>query len=566
MYSSFLDRLMPVLQEQVDFMHPTAAFIRRRKSGTGKRAAPPKSKSAEPGIFGGPEFRMPTIIESSSAPVMSLADLKDLQQLDKVGSGRDSVKAILRGLPAPKSKSPTRLVSRPGTQSSCASSCWSEFRERKLPFRAAPETMKDLLKADAKMFREDERWKTIQHLEVDDPGSGLAGEKEKIKAQEDRFFQKMANFQHLRGNVDGKARLDLDKRDQRYQNKLNNIAGLRGSEQAKVEHARNLKVGLGNIMIPSGVLDNQPKFHAAQIYEGPAMEAKRFQARERERVKLEREAEAQKKEDDRKTLQVRREAERLQIIHDKQAVDREKEEARDKFVADREQKKLEKDERRKAADGWSVDHALKGLKADVAADCELIPDGFTQATLKEERRLNGIIRQDARYEKAVAGLKVINDKKRSRLTRLLWGEDPDLDLPGRVLEYVSPPKRDKELVERKGQSEQKKLDEGGRQCDDAANISRKRGGDAETEKRRRTPSSRAGTPGMYGGWRGYRHIEKERNFDRPRSQNQGLYGHDNQGIGKNVSREQTATRSSSQMDVRQSEGRTIGWRERRGEI
>jgi hypothetical protein len=136
-YSFFLDRLMPSLQEQVDFMHPTAAFVRRRKSGTGKRLAPPKSHSAEPGIFGGPAFRMPTIAESGSAPLMRLADVKSVRSNTEVSTG-DSVDAILKGLPAPKPKeaSPTRNPARPDTQNSSTSSCWSEFRERKSPFRA----------------------------------------------------------------------------------------------------------------------------------------------------------------------------------------------------------------------------------------------------------------------------------------------------------------------------------------------------------------------------------------------------------------------------------------------
>ena len=139
-YSFFLDSLMPSLQEQVDFMHPTAAFVRRRRSGTGKRQAPPKSHSAEPGIFGGPAFRMPTIAESGSAPVMRLADAKSVKSSAEAPK-RDSVNALLKGLPAPKTKnaSPPKNPARPDTQSSSASSCWSEFRERKSPFRAPRE-------------------------------------------------------------------------------------------------------------------------------------------------------------------------------------------------------------------------------------------------------------------------------------------------------------------------------------------------------------------------------------------------------------------------------------------
>ena len=49
--------------------------------------------------------------------------------------------------------------------------------------------------------------------------SGLAGEKEKLKASEDRFFNKMENMKVARNNVDGRAHADLDKRDKRYENR-----------------------------------------------------------------------------------------------------------------------------------------------------------------------------------------------------------------------------------------------------------------------------------------------------------------------------------------------------------
>jgi hypothetical protein len=76
-YSTFLDTLMPALENQLDFMHPSATLIRRRTSGSGKRAAAPRSKSAEPGIFGGVPFSMPTILERGSAPVLGVSDLKN---------------------------------------------------------------------------------------------------------------------------------------------------------------------------------------------------------------------------------------------------------------------------------------------------------------------------------------------------------------------------------------------------------------------------------------------------------------------------------------------------------
>lgn len=441
-YRTFLDRLMPALENQVDFMvSGSANMVRRRKTGTGKRPAPQKCKSAEPGLFGGPAFRMPTIAESGSAPVMRLADLKSKE--NAIGHDkRDSVNALMKGLPPPQKKvHQAKHISRPGTQHSAASSCWSEFRERKSPYRKVQQSMADLLPADRKMFSVEDQWKTVAQLEVSDPGSGLAGEKERVKSLEDRFFQKMANFQRARDNVDGRAHGDLDKKDKRYENRLSNIAEIRGSIQAKVEEDRNVNVGLGNVMIPSGDLDNQPKFRAAQIYEGPRMDAKREQDRERQRVLMERRALDEVKEEERKRLQIQRESERMQIIADKQAKDREKEEIRSNFVKERESKKLVKDELRKEADGWSVDHALKGLKADVSADCEMIPEGFTQESIKEERRINGIMRQDARYEGAVERIRKHSDKKRSRFTKMLWGENPTLDLPGAVLEYVSPPKR-----------------------------------------------------------------------------------------------------------------------------
>jgi len=446
-YSTFLDRLMPALEDQVDFMLPSANMVRRRKSGTGKRQAPQKCKSAEPGLFGGPAFRMPTIEESGSAPAMRLADVKSKDE-DSGHVKRDSVNAIIKGLPPPPSKHmhSTKPSSRPGTQSSTASSCWSEFREHKSPYRIARQSMADLLPADRKMFSEEDQWKTVAQLEVSDPGSGLAGEKERLKSLEDRFFKKMENFQKARESVNGRAHADLDKKDKRYENKLNNMAGIRGMMKARVDEERKANVGLGNVMIPSGDLDQQPKFRPVQIYEGPRMDAKREQARERHRVQMERRVLDEIRDEERKQLQIQRQAEREQIIADKQAKDKEKEEIRSNFVKDREAKKAVKDEIRKESDGWSVDHALKGLKADVSADCELIPDGFTQESIKEERRINGIMRQDARYDVAVDRIRKHSDKKRSRFTKMLWGENPTMDLPGAVLEYVSPPKRPAEVV------------------------------------------------------------------------------------------------------------------------
>jgi len=276
-YSAFLDRLMPVLEEQVNFLHPTADFVRRRKSGTGRRIAIPKSKSTEPGLFGGPAFKMPTIAESSSAPIMNLADLKDDLRSKKTDN-RDSVDAILKGLPPPQKQiSPTRAASRPGTHSSSASSCWSEFRERKSPFRAPRMSMDELLRADVAMIDQHDQWKTVAQLEINDPGSGLANEKEKLKMLEDRFFNKMENIQKARYNVEGRVHADLDRRDKRYENRLNHMADIRGAIQSKVDEHRDLSVGLGNIMIPSGDLENPPKFRGAQIFEGPAMDAKREQ-------------------------------------------------------------------------------------------------------------------------------------------------------------------------------------------------------------------------------------------------------------------------------------------------
>ena len=38
------------------------------------------------------------------------------------------------------------------------------------------------------------------------------------------------------------------------------MAEIRGSIQAKVQHQRDVAVGLGNVLIPSGVLDHQPQF------------------------------------------------------------------------------------------------------------------------------------------------------------------------------------------------------------------------------------------------------------------------------------------------------------------
>jgi hypothetical protein len=38
------------------------------------------------------------------------------------------------------------------------------------------------------------------------------------------------------------------------------MAEIRGSIEAKVQQARDVAVGLGNVLIPSGVLDHQPKF------------------------------------------------------------------------------------------------------------------------------------------------------------------------------------------------------------------------------------------------------------------------------------------------------------------
>ena len=92
------------------------------------------------------------------------------------------------------------------------------------------------------------------------------------------------------------------------------------------------------------------------------------------------------------------------MIKDKKANDKVKEQVREEYLLDRETKKLIQDAERKLRDGWSTDHALKGLKADVSADCEMIPEGFTQESIKEERRLNGVMRQDLRYDIAVEGV------------------------------------------------------------------------------------------------------------------------------------------------------------------
>lgn len=93
-----------------------------------------------------------------------------------------------------------------------------------------------------------------------------------------------------------------------------------------------------------------------------------------------------------------------QVIRDKQAKDQLKEQEREEYLLEREARKLAQDAERKNREGWSIDNALKGLKSDVAPGCEMIPEGFTQDTMKEDRRLNGVMRQDLRYDVAVAGV------------------------------------------------------------------------------------------------------------------------------------------------------------------
>ena len=432
-YSTFLDTLMPALENQLDFMHPSATLIRRRTSGSGKRAAAPRSKSAEPGIFGGVPFSMPTILERGSAPVLGVSDLKNHPpgrnaSMKKITDSRDSVNAILKALPPPAQKgSPVKAASRPGTAISSASSCWSEFRAHKNPFKEKTLRMDAILKADEEVFTDDNRFMSVQQLEVLDPGSGLAGEKERLKRFEDQYFQKMENIQKARHRVDGGAQADLEKRDNRHQNRLNQMAEIRKSLQDKVEDERDKKISLGNIMIPSGDMDNAPQFRSAAIFEGPAMNAKRAAAYERERLKNEREEEAVRKAEERHAGLQAREAEKRRIVEEKQDADRVKQDKRDQFVKEREVKKLEKDAYRKQKEGWSVDNALKGIKAEVDETCEYVPEGFTQATLKEEKRLNGIMRQDVRYDLAMQELKRLNDRKRSRLEKLMWGMEPDID-------------------------------------------------------------------------------------------------------------------------------------------
>jgi hypothetical protein len=441
-YSHFLDHLMPVLEKQVDFVLHSASFVRRRKSGTGKRPAPTKCMSAEPGLFGGPSFRMPTIMESGSAPVMRLAELRDKSNTKITSHQRhpretdDQFKNLIQQV-----SSPTKSSVRPSTQSSSASSCWSEFRERVSPFRAPKLSMADILPADKKMIDKEDQWKTVSQLEVEHPGSGLAGETQKAKAIEDRFFKKIENIQKARENVDGRAHADLKKFDQRYENRLSNMADIRGSIEAKVQAQRKIMVGLGNVMIPSGNLDHQSKFREAQIYEGPAMEAKREARRTRERIQKERRELAWANEDENKERLLVRQAENAKILAEKQAKDKQKEDEVEKFIKNREEAKLKRDAKRKEDDGWSIENALKGIPTEVSKDCDLLPDGFTQESIKEERRINGIMREHVRYKGAVEGMKQDSDKRRSRLTRMLWGENPDLDLPGKELQYVSPPKR-----------------------------------------------------------------------------------------------------------------------------
>jgi hypothetical protein len=81
-----------------------------------------------------------------------------------------------------------------------------------------------------------------------------------------------------------------------------------------------------------------------------------------------------------------------------------KEQVREEYLLGREAERLAQDAERKNREGWSIDNALKGLKSDVAPGCEMIPEGFTQDTMKEDRRLNGVMRQDLRYDVAVAGV------------------------------------------------------------------------------------------------------------------------------------------------------------------
>ena len=53
--------------------------------------------------------------------------------------------------------------------------------------------------------------------------------------------------------------------------------------------------------------------YAAQIFEGPAMDAKRKQRQEREEILRERRSVDEMKQDERFVLQAKREAERLQV-------------------------------------------------------------------------------------------------------------------------------------------------------------------------------------------------------------------------------------------------------------
>ena len=174
---------------------------------------------------------------------------------------------------------------------------------------------------------------------------------------------------------------------------------------------------VGNLALPSGDMGRETReIKAMPICDSPEKReaAERRAAALRERNRLEAEREEQRL----LALGARLGARRERDAAREEAGQRAREH-RAEAQARRAEELAARERVRKVSDGWSVEHAVSSRVVVPSKGCEFVPETFPQTSLREDRRLNGILRRASEYGEALENRRAINDRLRSRLEKLL---------------------------------------------------------------------------------------------------------------------------------------------------
>lgn len=259
-------------------------------------------------------------------------------------------------------------------------------------------------------------------LEQAEPGSGLAGEEERIKAEKAQRANHLRKFEEQKRRAEGHVMGIREKEMAIEQGKIKVRQQHREELDRKLAEQRSRNVGIGNTRVYTGHMDHQQSGNRdGQLLEGEGMEHKRARAREREEQHRSKAEETERKEEERQRKleeRVERRRRRSELLKHQDLV---KEEIRDEALKYKQRVQRAKEQARKSTDGddWSAAQALTAAVPSAAPLCHVIPSTFAQDSAKEDRKLNEAVRQRALVEERMQQMRMQADQRRPRIHKLL---------------------------------------------------------------------------------------------------------------------------------------------------